>query len=376
MNFLYAMIGTFAVCWIAVPLLLVFLGAINFYTTVMEGSAKVYILFGRVLGVISEPGLHLLWLRLGPQAALVRLFGRYYEIDTRLDQEYLRSNPVNTEEGTPMGVGVWYEMRVRQPVDYLFKNVDPRGSLRANVANATVRNLSNLPLHEMLESRHAMSRTVRAEVSPKAEEWGYQLGSIYVRKVHFRDNLMIRQIEQKVVNRLRQVTSAIRQAGTNQVDIVTSSAERQAATEFAKARSVRPQMIGQALREIGQDPDVLNAVFATLEVERLLKANAEITLIPDQTSETLVSLLAAPVRSQAAKEPSSQLIGNGCSLGRMTPWILERRKFEYQRALNSAKEHSWKPINFTPSRRHSGCTAMLPGMALVRSLTVRKTNVA
>ena len=295
MNFLFAFVGTFVLCWVAIPILLVFLGAINFYTTVMEGRAKVYVLFGRVLGVVSEPGLHFLWPQLGPQAALVRFFGQAHEIDIRLDQEYLRSNTVNTEEGTPMGLGVWYEMRVRHPVEYLFKNVDPRGSLRANVANATVRNLSNLPLQEMLESRHSMSRTVRGEVSPKAEEWGYQIGSVYVRKVHFRDNLMIRQIEQKVVNRLRQVTSAIRQAGTNQVDIITSSAERQAATEFAKARSVRPQMIGQALREIGQDPDVLDAVFATLEVERLVKANAEITLIPDQTTETLVSLLASGI---------------------------------------------------------------------------------
>ena len=295
MNFLFAFVGTFVLCWVAIPILLVFLGAINFYTTVMEGRAKVYVLFGRVLGVVSEPGLHFLWLQLGPQAVLVRFFGQVHEIDIRLDQEYLRSNTVNTEEGTPMGLGVWYEMRVRHPVEYLFKNVDPRGSLRANVANATVRNLSNLPLQEMLESRHSMSRTVRGEVSPKAEEWGYQIGSVYVRKVHFRDNLMIRQIEQKVVNRLRQVTSAIRQAGTNQVDIITSSAERQAATEFAKARSVRPQMIGQALREIGQDPDVLDAVFATLEVERLVKANVEITLIPDQTTETLVSLLASGI---------------------------------------------------------------------------------
>jgi regulator of protease activity HflC (stomatin/prohibitin superfamily) len=295
MNFIIAFVSTFIVCWIAVPILLVFLAAINFYTTVMEGRAKVYVLFGRVLGVVSEPGLHLLWLQLGPQAALVRFFGQVHEIDIRLDQEYLRSNTVNTEEGTPMGLGVWYEMRVKHPVDYLFKNVDPRGSLRANVANATVRNLSNLPLQEMLESRHTMSRTVRGEVSPKAEEWGYQIGSVYVRKVHFRDNLMIRQIEQKVVNRLRQVTSAIRQAGTNQVDVITSSAERQAATEFAKARSVRPQMIGQALREIGQDPDVLDAVFATLEVERLIKANAEITLIPDHTGEPLVSLLASGI---------------------------------------------------------------------------------
>ena len=293
MNFVVAFFCTFILCWITIPALLVVLGSINFYVIVMEGRCKVYILFGRVVGVISEPGLHLLWLRFGPQAALVRFFGRVHEIDTRLDQEYLRSNPVNTEEGTPMGVGVWYEMRVKHPVDYLFKNVDPRGSLRANLANATVRCLSNLPLHDMLESRHMMSHTVGEEVSPRAREWGYQLGSIYIRKVNFRDALMIRQIEQKVVNRLRQVTSAIRQVGTNQVDIITSSAERQAATEFAKARSVRPQMIGQALREIGQDRDVLNAVYETLEVERLIKANVEITLIPERTDETLISLLAS-----------------------------------------------------------------------------------
>jgi regulator of protease activity HflC (stomatin/prohibitin superfamily) len=303
MNFILTVGITFVLCWIAVPLLLGILGAVNFFTTINEGRAKVYILFGRVVGVVTEPGLHLLWLRLGPQAALVRFFGRVHELDLRLDQEYLRSNPVNTEEGTPMGVGVWYEMRVGNPIDYLFKNADPKGSLRANVANAAVRSLSNMPLNDMLENRHSMSRLVRAEVSPKSEEWGYRLGSVYIRKVHFRDALMIRQIEQKVVNRLRQVTSAIRQAGTNQVDIITSSAERQAATEFAKARSLRPQMIGEALKEIGQDSDVLNAVYETLEVERLLKSNADITLIPATGSDTLVGLLATDALQAGRRSP-------------------------------------------------------------------------
>jgi hypothetical protein len=37
-------------------------------------------------------------------------------VDHRLDQEYLRSQAVNSEEGTPMGIGVWYEMRVGDPV--------------------------------------------------------------------------------------------------------------------------------------------------------------------------------------------------------------------------------------------------------------------
>ncbi len=283
-NFLITFVFSFIFCWVALPVALAILKTINFYTAVSEGRCKVYLLFGRVLGVVEKPGLHLLWIDLGPQAALVRFFGRIYEIDRRLDQEYLRSNPVNSEEGTPMGVGVWYEMR--------FKNTDPQGSLRANVANATVRSLSNMPLEKLLENRHEMSRVVRQEVSPKSDEWGYQLGSVYIRKVHFRDSEMIRQIEHKVVNRLRQVTSAIRQAGTNQVDIITSAAERQSAAEFARARSVRPKLVGEALREIGQDPEVLDAVFETLEVDRIVKGNADVTLVPNGQYETLVSLLA------------------------------------------------------------------------------------
>ncbi len=136
-------------------------------------------------------------------------------------------------------------MRVSDPVAYLFENTDPEGSLQANVTNTTVRCLSNMPLDSMMQNRHHMSREVRSEVSPKSESWGYSLGSVYIRKVHFRDAAMIHQIEQKVVNRLRQVTSAIRQAGDNQVDIIKSKAEREASIEFAKAQAVRPRLVGK-----------------------------------------------------------------------------------------------------------------------------------
>ena len=107
MIFIVAFITSFIISVVAVPFFLGWLRFFNFYTTVNEGQCKVYVLFGKVLGVIDQPGLHFLWLSLGPQAALVQFFGKVYPIDLRLDQEYLRSNPVNSEEGTPMGVGVW-----------------------------------------------------------------------------------------------------------------------------------------------------------------------------------------------------------------------------------------------------------------------------
>jgi hypothetical protein len=198
----------------------------------------------------------------------------------RLDQQYLRSNPVNSEEGAPMGVGIWYEMFISDPVAYLFKNADPRGSLSANVSNAVVRSLSNMPLDQMLVDRHQMSRTVREEVTPRSHEWGYKLGSVYIRKVHFRYIGMIRQIEEKVVNRLRQVTSAIKQDGANQVNIIAGTAERLAAVEFAKAGAIRPKIVGEAMQQITSDPDVANAMFEILEMQKLLDNNGKLTLVP------------------------------------------------------------------------------------------------
>jgi regulator of protease activity HflC (stomatin/prohibitin superfamily) len=244
------------------------------------------------VAILREPGFHFLWGRLGVRALLAPWLKRY-DVDLRLDQQYLRSLPVNSEEGAPMGIGVWYEMTITDPVKFQFQNADPRGSLAANVSNATVRCLSNLKLSEMLESRHSMSRTVRAEVTPKASEWGYRLGSVYIRKVHFRDEAMIRQIEEKVVNRLRQVTSAIRQDGANQVNIITSTAERQAAVAFAHAAALRPEIVGTALQRIAQDPEVLDVMFQALELQQLLASTAQITLLPADTRGDLLPQLMA-----------------------------------------------------------------------------------
>ncbi len=279
-GFLIGGFVTFIGMWFIMPLAMFFLRLLGFFTIVEEGTCQVFILFGRVAGILKEPGLHILPLKLGPSAFLVNWLGSRRVLDMRIDQQYLRSTPVNSEEGAPMGVGIWYEMYISEPVSYLFKNADPRGSLAANVSNAVVRSLSNMPLDQMLINRHTMSRTVREEVSPRSHEWGYKLGSVYIRKVHFRDVGMIQQIEHKVVNRLRQVTSAIRQDGANQVSIIASTAERQAAIEFAKAGAIRPRIVGQALKEITANPEVAKAVFEILETQKILEGKGKLVLIP------------------------------------------------------------------------------------------------
>jgi regulator of protease activity HflC (stomatin/prohibitin superfamily) len=306
-NWLIAVAVTFVGLFILEPILLGILRLFGLYVTVQERTCKVYVLFGKVIGIFDEPGLHFLPSKLGLAAFVVNFLGTCYTLDLRLDQEYLRSEPVNSEEGAPMGIGIWYEMQVSDAVAFLFKNADPRGSLRANVRNAAVRCLSNMPLGEMLETRHKMSQTVRGEVSEKSQAWGYTLGSVYIRKVHFRDEGMIRQIEEKVVNRLRQVTSAIKQDGANQVSVITSSAEREAAAEFARAGAVRPNMIGMALSEIAADPDVAGALFDVLESQKLMESEARLTLLPRGAGgRGLLELLAAwPAATPPSPAPAA-----------------------------------------------------------------------
>jgi len=300
--FIAAFATTFFGLFIIVPIIAAIARGFGAYAMVPEGRCHVYVLFGKVIAILDEPGLYFLWAKLGSKALIVNWLGRCHVLDMRLDQQYLRSQAVNSEEGAPMGIGIWYEMYISDPVSYLFKNADPQGSLAANVSNTTVRCLSNMPLADMLETRHAMSQTVRGEVSPKSHEWGYRLGSVYIRKVHFRDAGMIHQIEEKVVNRLRQVTSAIKQDGANQVSIISSTAQRQAAVEFARALAMRPQIVGQALQQIAADPEVVAAMFELLETQKLLDSAAQITLLPPK-SELLTQLLASTAPLEAPSNP-------------------------------------------------------------------------
>ena len=120
-QMLIAAAATFAACLIAVPLVLGLARAFGLYAIVPERRCYVYILFGKVIATIEEPGLHFLFAKMGWRAFVINFFGRRHVLDMRRDQIYLRSQPANSEEGAPMGIGIWYEMFISDPVAYLLK---------------------------------------------------------------------------------------------------------------------------------------------------------------------------------------------------------------------------------------------------------------
>lgn len=270
---------------LGLPILLALTRGFGIYTVVPECQSQVFTLFGKVLGTIDAPGLNFPFQKFGPRAFLLPFFGKKYTVSTALRQHYLRSQMVNSEEGTPMGVGIWYEMQVNDPVDYLFVNSNPEGSLQANVASSTISTLSNLEMEKMLEDRHSLSRTVRKTVSPLSEKWGYRLGSVYIRKVAFTDRQMVENITDKVVKRLVQVTSAMKQDGENRVGLIKSETANKVSQKMAEAASRRPEVVGATLNELArQDPEILEAVLEVMETDKLLASGARVDVLPREAS--------------------------------------------------------------------------------------------
>jgi len=278
MTFLLSLGAGFILTFIMTGLLVGLGQMFQLWRVLPERTVLVYTFFGKVIGQVEEPGLFFPIAHFGLRSLLLPFFGKTYTVSTQLHQSYLRNQLVNSEEGAPMGVGVWFEMFVNDPEAYLFRNSDPIGSLKANVATAVVKQLSNLKLDVLLEDRDALSRKVREEVSPTSTEWGFALGSTYIRKVAFRDKGMIAEIQRKVVNRLRQVTAAMKQAGDNTVAIIHSEADKQASQRLGQAQAVRPEVVGRALAEIQREPEVAAALFRLLDIQSTLKSPGKIVL--------------------------------------------------------------------------------------------------
>jgi regulator of protease activity HflC (stomatin/prohibitin superfamily) len=288
MAFIVSVFVGIILTFVFTPVILLIGRTFQLWRVLPERTVLVYTLFGKVIGEVREAGLFFPVENFGPRALLLPFFGKAYQVHTHISQSYLRNQLVNSEEGAPMGVGVWFESLVQNPEAYLFQNSDPMGSLKANVATAVVKQLSNLKLEVLLENRDALSRRVREEVSPTSLKWGFQLGSTYIRKVAFRDRGMIIEIQRKVVNRLRQVTAAMKQAGDNEVALIHSSADMKAAQRLGEAQAVRPKVMGQVLAEIEKEPAVAEALFKLLDLQATLRSAGKIIVAPKEGSPTLL----------------------------------------------------------------------------------------
>jgi hypothetical protein len=109
---------------------------------------------------------------------------------------------------------------------------------------------------------------------------GLPLGSVYIRKVAFTDREMVDNITDKVVKRLVQVTSAMKQDGENRVGLIKSQTAFKVSEQMAEAAATRPAVVGDTLNQIAaSDPEVLDALMQVMEAEKLIESGAGVDVL-------------------------------------------------------------------------------------------------
>ncbi len=92
-SLVVAAVASFFLFFLLMPLLLGLLRLFGWYVVVQERTCRVYVLFGRVIGVLDEPGLYFLPRHLHGYAFLANLVGTCHVLDMRLDRSTCAASP-------------------------------------------------------------------------------------------------------------------------------------------------------------------------------------------------------------------------------------------------------------------------------------------
>ena len=71
------------------------------------------------------------------------------------------------------------------------------------------------------------------------------------------------------------------------------SLDRYSSPAQVRAAAMRPQIVGETLQAIAQDPEVSTALFEILETQKILESRGEILMLPADTRGDLLTQLAA-----------------------------------------------------------------------------------
>ena len=70
-GFFGTAVFVFFACLIGEPIIRSLLRMFGVYAVVEEGTCHVYVLFGKVIATLKEPGLNFLWMHLGDRKSVV-----------------------------------------------------------------------------------------------------------------------------------------------------------------------------------------------------------------------------------------------------------------------------------------------------------------
>ncbi len=199
--------------------------------------------FGKLVDVLSKPGLHfrldrfLPWVQLR-HVSLARDFREFVGLH------------VHDSQGTTVLVDIWLEIRIEDPIKNSFAVEDWDQALRNLVSHAVTSIFGNKRFDEILRARVELGPLLEAEIADDLARWGVKLEQAYVRDVGVRPDVE-RQILASVSARLERAMADVEERGRLAVARIEAETSVNVAELVARAKGQYPEAVGRAYEQIG-----------------------------------------------------------------------------------------------------------------------------
>ncbi len=194
--------------------------------------------FGRLARRVDEPGLHVLIDGFAPWTRTLR-------VSRRIQATLLRDIEVHDVGGTELGVDVFVEFQVVDPVKATFAIENLSESVIKLVSHAVITVLGARTFDEILRDSGSLSEGVQAEIRSEAAAWGVEVRKVLLQQMR-PSSMATEQILAEVAARLEKMKARIEEEGRQAVALLHARTAAEIAVRIAKARGQYPRAIGKA----------------------------------------------------------------------------------------------------------------------------------
>lgn len=217
--------------------------------------------FGRFTRKLSQPGLHVLPLKLLPWVEV-------QHVSKARDFRSYKGIHVNDTRGTTMLIDLWVELHIVDSVKSQFAVTDWDKALQSVVAHAAISILGKSDFQQVLQDRQELGERLRTDIAREAERWGLSIDSAFIQQIDVLPEVAT-QLSQAIAARLERATAEVEATGRLEVAQLEADTAREVATLVAEARAQYPLAVGEALATLKQTPAVLEAYQTLFELAQL-----------------------------------------------------------------------------------------------------------
>ena len=229
--------------------------------SVEDECSVVVTYFGKIVRIISDPGLNFLPAKILP-------WSKVREVSRQLDFRRYESIQINDSRGTTLLIDLWIELKILAPEKALFAVADWEKSLQSLLVSAAIANLGFQEFGAILLRRNELGESIRRDLTTEASRWGISLERVFISNLGLLPDVA-QQLFDTVAAGLERTKANIEESGRLKAVMLEAATSAEVSALVTEAKGQYSLAVGRAYHKLAPNPQLLDAYNELYELSLL-----------------------------------------------------------------------------------------------------------